>query len=76
MAITDPPGARSYPIVTYTWALVRTGHGDDLAKGKAVEDLIRWVLTDGQSYADALWYVPLPDTVVRAGLAQLQTRGN
>jgi phosphate transport system substrate-binding protein len=72
VVITDPPGARSYPIVTYTWALLRAGDGDD-AKGNAVEELIRWVLTDGQSYADALWYVPLPDNVVQAGLAELKT---
>ena len=68
--ITDPAGARSYPIVTYTWALLRAG--DDPAKGKAVEALIHWVLTDGQSYADALWYVPLPQNVVQAGLAELK----
>lgn len=41
----------------------------------AVEKLIRWVLSDGQSYADALWYVPLPDSVLLAGLAQLYTTG-
>ncbi len=74
VAITDPPGARSYPIVTYTWALLRAG--DDPAKGKAVKEMIRWVLTDGQSYSDALWYVPLPDNVIQAGLAELKTLGD
>jgi phosphate transport system substrate-binding protein len=74
MTITDPPGARSYPIVTYTWALLRTGDGDD-AKTEPVRDLLRWILTSGQSYADALWYVPLPDNVVQAGLAELKAIG-
>jgi phosphate transport system substrate-binding protein len=76
MVITDPVGARSYPIVTYTWALLRTGYNDDPAKGKAVKDLVRWTLTDGQSYADALWYVPLPDNLVQAALAELQAIGD
>jgi phosphate transport system substrate-binding protein len=76
VVITDPAGSRSYPIVTYTWALLRTGSGDDPAKANAVEELIRWVLTDGQAYADALWYVPLPDNVVQAGLAELKTLGD
>jgi ABC-type phosphate transport system substrate-binding protein len=70
-----PPGASSYPIVTNTWALLRIGYDHDPAQGKAVKDLIRWVLTDGQSYADALWYVPLPDNVVQAALTALQAIG-
>jgi phosphate transport system substrate-binding protein len=74
MTITDPPGARSYPIVTYSWALLRIGDGDDV-KGKAMKELIRWILTDGQGYGDALWYVPLPDSVVQAALAELQATG-
>ena len=69
---TWPAGARSYPIVTYTWALLRAVDADDPAKDKAVKALIRWVLTDGQSYADALWYVLLPQSVVQAGLAALK----
>jgi phosphate transport system substrate-binding protein len=44
-AITDPAGAHSYPIVTDTWALLRAGDCDDRAKGKAIEELIRRVLT-------------------------------
>jgi len=75
VVITDPAGARSYPIVTYTWALLSSGNGDDPAKGEAIEELIRWILTDGQGYADALWYVPLPDNVVQAALAELQDAG-
>lgn len=75
VVITDPAGARSYPIVTYTWALLRAEHAGDPAKGKAIEELIRWILTDGQGDADALWYVPLPDNVVQATLAELKATG-
>jgi len=70
LVITDPAGARSYPIVTYTWALLRKEYGDP-AKADAVKALMRWALTEGQSHAEALWYVPLPGNVVQAALMEL-----
>lgn len=73
MTITDPSGSRSYPIVTFSWALLRLG-GD--AKSRAVKELMRWILTDGQAYADALWYVPLPENLTQAALAKLQASGH
>ncbi len=68
--IPDPQGARSYPIVTYTWALLRAAY-DTPAKTTEVQDLVRWMLTDGQAYAEALRYVPLPENMVQAALAEL-----
>ena len=68
--IPDPQGARSYPIVTYTWALVRADYGTP-EKTAAVHDLLRWILTDGQADAQSLDYVPLPENLVQAALAEL-----
>ncbi|MBK5932069.1 phosphate ABC transporter substrate-binding protein PstS [Halochromatium salexigens] len=68
--IPDPQGARSYPIVTYTWALVRAADSHP-AKTSRVHDLVRWMLTDGQQYAEALRYVPLPKNLTQAALAEL-----
>jgi phosphate transport system substrate-binding protein len=68
--VPDPQGARSYPIVTYTWALVRAAY-DTPAKTAAVHDLVRWILTDGQQFAESLRYVALPEGMVQAALAQL-----
>ena len=68
--IPDPQGARSYPIVTYTWALVRGDYGSP-EKTAAVHDLLRWILTDGQADAESLYYVPLPDNLAQAALAEL-----
>jgi len=68
--IPDPQGARSYPIVTYSWALVRAAY-ETPAKTAQVHDLVRWMLTDGQQYAEALRYVPLPENLVQAALAEL-----
>ena len=70
--IPDPQGARSYPIVTYTWALVRGDYGSP-EKTAAVHDLLRWSLADGQADAESLYYVPLPDNLAQAALAELDT---
>ena len=68
--IPDPQGARSYPIVTYTWALVRADYGTP-EKTAAVHDLLRWIITDGQADAESLYYVPLPKSLSQAALAAL-----
>jgi len=74
LVITDPSGARSYPIVTYTWALLRKEY-DSPEKTEAARQLMRRALTDGQSYAEGLWYVPLPDNVVQGALRELRLVG-
>ncbi|MEA3639576.1 MAG: phosphate ABC transporter substrate-binding protein PstS [Lamprobacter sp.] len=71
--IPDPKGARSYPIVTYTWALASTAY-DTQSKTAEVKALLRWILTDGQQDAEALGYVPLPENMVQAALNVLEDR--
>ncbi|MEH2390551.1 MAG: phosphate ABC transporter substrate-binding protein PstS [Nostoc sp.] len=61
--ITDPEGADSYPIVTYTWILAYKKY-PNAAKAKAVEAAIEYALTDGQKQATTLGYIPLPDNVI------------
>ncbi|MHC5855822.1 phosphate ABC transporter substrate-binding protein PstS [Nostoc sp.] len=61
--ISDPEGADSYPIVTYTWLLVYKKY-PNAAKAKAIEAAIEYALTDGQKQASALGYVPLPANVI------------
>jgi phosphate transport system substrate-binding protein len=60
--ITDPEGADSYPIVTYTWMLAYDQY-DDPMKAKAMEIMIEYGLNEGQQAAPALGYVPLPQNV-------------
>ncbi|MBE9004161.1 phosphate ABC transporter substrate-binding protein PstS [Fortiea sp. LEGE XX443] len=62
--ITDPEGADSYPIVTYSWIMVYKKY-PDAAKAKAVEAMIEYGLTEGQKVAPELGYVPLPQNVVQ-----------
>jgi phosphate transport system substrate-binding protein len=61
--ISDPEGADSYPIVTYTWILAYKKY-PNAAKAKAVEAAIEYALTDGQKQATALGYIPLPQNVI------------
>lgn len=60
--ITDPEGANSYPIVTYTWLLAYKKY-DDPQKAKAMEIMIQYCLTKGQDVTSTLGYVPLPPKV-------------
>ncbi|MBD2296902.1 phosphate ABC transporter substrate-binding protein PstS [Anabaena sphaerica FACHB-251] len=61
--ISDPEGADSYPIVSYTWILAYKKY-PDAAKAKAMEATIEYALTDGQKLAGELGYVPLPANVI------------
>ncbi|MBN3883877.1 MAG: phosphate ABC transporter substrate-binding protein PstS [Nostoc sp.] len=61
--ISDPEGADSYPIVTYTWILAYKKY-PNAAKAKAIEATIEYALTEGQKQATALGYVPLPQSVI------------
>ncbi len=61
--ITDPEGAQSYPIVTYTWLLAYQSY-DDPEQAKAIEATIEYALTEGQAISGELGYIPLPPSVV------------
>ena len=61
--ITDPEGADSYPIVTYTWLLAYKKY-DDANKSKTLKEVIKYGLTQGQKDSAELGYIPLPSNVV------------
>ncbi|NJK67229.1 MAG: phosphate ABC transporter substrate-binding protein PstS [Microcoleus sp. CSU_2_2] len=60
--IEDPEGAKSYPIVTYTWMLVPKTVSDP-NKAKAIEAMVEYGLNEGQKVSSELGYVPLPQSV-------------
>jgi len=60
--IADPAGHDAYPIVTFSWILLYKNY-DEPHKAKAVRDLFRWCLTDGQKFASGLGYVPFSANV-------------
>lgn len=61
--ITDPDGANSYPIVTYSWILANKKYSDP-KKAKAIKDTLQWCLRNGQRMSADLGYIPLPANVV------------
>ena len=66
----DPAAPEAYPITTFTWLLLYKKY-DDAAKLKALKDFITYGLTEGQSYAVDLGYIPLPESVVAKANAAL-----
>ncbi len=72
--IPDPEGERAYPIVTYTWLLLRRRY-DDPRVADALRELVRFCLTEGQPLASELGYLSLPDDVARRSLLLLDELG-
>jgi phosphate transport system substrate-binding protein len=68
--VPDPPGADAYPIVSYTWLLLR-GRYDNAQIRDALKAAVLWGLTDGQAIAADMGYIPLPDDMVRLARAKL-----
>lgn len=60
----DPEGSAAYPIVSYTWLLVRQEYDDAKVSGR-IKDLIRYCLSeDAQKMSVDEGYIPLPKEVV------------
>ncbi len=63
VSITDAPGKTAYPISSFTWLLVPAKFSDT-TKRDAIKGFVKWMLADGQNYAEALSYAKLPKEVV------------
>ena len=61
-SIVNQPGASTYPISGYSWALIYT-HQQNQATGQALVTMLNWLTHNGQAYAAANLYVPLPTQV-------------
>ena len=70
--VPDPPGADSYPLVTFSWILLHKNYRSSQTAA-ALQKLFQWSLQDGQRYATELGYVPLPSSVVQKSLAAVGT---
>ena len=74
VSITNPEGKAAYPISSFTWLLIPAKFSDT-AKRDVVKDFLKWMLTDGQQYSEALSYAKLPKEVVAKemkAIAQIQ----
>jgi phosphate transport system substrate-binding protein len=70
VSITNPPGESAYPIVSYTWLLIPK-QVTDPNKKKAMIEFLKWILGDGQTFAEPLAYAPLPKVILERELAMI-----
>jgi hypothetical protein len=63
--ITDPEGAKSYPIATYTWMLFYKDNKDP-KKAAALREMVDYCVSEGQKMSEQMGYIPLPASVVAA----------
>jgi phosphate transport system substrate-binding protein len=63
VSITNAPGKTAYPIASFTWLLIPTQFSDN-NKRDALKTFIRWMLKDGQKFAEPLSYAKLPKEVI------------
>jgi len=62
VSITNSKDEEAYPISSFTWFLIPEKI-ENPQKRKAIVEFLRWVLTDGQKFAAAKHYAPLPGDV-------------
>ncbi|MGH3289293.1 MAG: phosphate ABC transporter substrate-binding protein PstS [Streptosporangiaceae bacterium] len=70
-SIVNEPGASSYPISGYSWALIYTRQQNQ-ATGQALVTMLDWLTHNGQAYAAANGYVPLPPQIQQLARTMLQ----
>ena len=63
LSIVNAPGARAYPISSFTWILLYKTQ-PNAEKGKQLLDFLHWALHDGEQLAPSLDYAPLPAALV------------
>jgi phosphate transport system substrate-binding protein len=63
VSITNAPGAKVYPISSFTWLLI-PAQIQDATKREAIKDFLKWMLTEGQKYDEGLTYAQLPKDVI------------
>ena len=72
VSITNAPGAGAYPLSSFTWLLLYTDPPDK-TQARALNEFVKWALTDGQQYAADLHFARLPDSLVSRELMALET---
>jgi phosphate transport system substrate-binding protein len=73
-SLSNPAGADSFPIASFSWVYLRT-QSPDLNRAPALENFLDWVYTDGQQFSVQEGYSELPQqllTGVRNRLKDLQ----
>jgi phosphate transport system substrate-binding protein len=59
VSISNAVGKNAYPIASFSWVLV-PNRPHDAATRKILMDFLAWAISDGQRFAQDLYYSPLP----------------
>ncbi len=70
--VPDPKGADSYPIVTFSWILLRKNY-QNAETANALRELFQWSLQDGQRHAPELGYIRLPSAIAEKAQTALSS---
>ena len=73
LIMTNAPGPQAWPITATTWVMMYA-KPKNAEQGKVAFDFFKWSLEHGQSQAQSLDYVPLPDSLVQRIEAYWKTR--
>jgi phosphate transport system permease protein/phosphate transport system substrate-binding protein len=77
ISVVNAPGKDSYPVASFSYLFLfkelSTNPSIDETKAKALVDFISWAITDGQTFAPDLGYVPLTDDVVKLNQETLKS---
>jgi phosphate transport system substrate-binding protein len=72
ISLTNGSGRGSYPISSFTWFYV-PAVARDSQRGRAVEQYLQWVYSDGQKIAQEQGYPPLPKELLAKVAAKAAT---
>jgi phosphate transport system substrate-binding protein len=72
VSLTNAGGKDSYPISSFTWFYV-PAKAKDPERGRAVEEYLKWVYTDGQKIAQEQGYATLPQELLAKVAAKAAT---
>jgi len=71
-SMVNPPGEKAYPIAGATWLLVCQKQAN-AEKGRKLVEFLKWAVTQGQAFAPALSYCPLPDDLSKRVLKEIDS---
>jgi phosphate transport system substrate-binding protein len=69
-SMVNPPGEKAYPISGTTWLLIYAEQKDH-AKGEKLVQFLKWAYSEGEKFAPALDYAPLPESLVKRTLERV-----
>ena len=76
ISLTDTDAEFGYPLSSFTWVILfkeQSYNNRAIERARATKELINWMVTDGQTFASALHYAPLPEASKQRAIALLQS---